>query len=441
MNRIAASFLTLLLVLSLLAGCGGAPAGSGSVSGSASGSISGSSSGERGPGFGDASDGSASSGASSDISSAGSASSGAASSPDTSVPASSSGTGTATGSSGQVQAPASGQTQAPASGQTQTPSAPTAQAAPPAGGDTFRLSDVPAYSGSAYVAIHDNTPYFSVSGLQPVSLEDYSELDSLGRCGTAYACVGQDIMPTEERGSIGQVKPTGWHTVRYDNVDGKYLYNRCHLIGYQLSAENANTRNLITGTRYLNIEGMLPFENLTADYVKETGNHVAYRVTPVFDGDDLVARGVLMEGWSVEDQGDGVCFCVFAYNVQPGISIDYATGDSALTSGGTGTASEPSSGTSTGGSSGTSTGGSTDSPPPSVPVTEPEPATPAPEPQPEPEPEPEGETYVLNTNTKKFHVPSCSSVKQMKSSNREDFTGTRDEVIAMGYDPCKRCNP
>ena len=162
------------------------------------------------------------------------------------------------------------------------------------------------------------------------SFERYAPLDSLGRCGVAYANIGKDIMPTEERGSIGMVKPSGWHSIRYENVDGKYLYNRCHLIGYQLSAENANTSNLITGTRYLNIQGMLPFENMVADYIRETGNHVLYRVTPIYEGDNLVASGVLMEAYSVEDEGDGICFNVYCYNVQPGIVIDYATGASAL---------------------------------------------------------------------------------------------------------------
>ena len=149
-----------------------------------------------------------------------------------------------------------------------------------ASGTSFNLADVPAYSGQPYVAVNGNVPYFTDADLTDVSFESYSDLDSLGRCGVAYASVSQDTMPTEKRGSIGEVKPTGWHTAKYDNVDGKYLYNRCHLIGYQLTAENANVKNLITGTRYLNVQGMLPFENLTADYVKETGNHVMYRVTP-----------------------------------------------------------------------------------------------------------------------------------------------------------------
>ena len=179
------------------------------------------------------------------------------------------------------------------------------------------LESIPEYSGKAYVAINGNEPYFTQAEITDEAYEMYSELDALGRCGVTCASVGPELMPTEDRGDIGSVKPTGWHTVKYDCVDGKYLYNRCHLIGYQLTGENANERNLITGTRYLNIEGMLPFENMVADYVEETGNHVMYRVTPVYEGDDLVARGVLMEGYSVEDEGDGILYCVFAYNVQP----------------------------------------------------------------------------------------------------------------------------
>lgn len=194
----------------------------------------------------------------------------------------------------------------------------------------YSLDSIPDYSGSPYVTVNDNQPYFSDADLTTTSFESYSELDNLGRCGVSYACVSTDTMPTEERGSIGQIKPSGWHTVKYDCVDGKYLYNRCHLIGYQLSAENANEKNLITGTRYLNVEGMLPLENMVADYIKETDNHVVYRVTPIFDGDNLVASGVLMEAESVEGKGEGICFNVFCYNVQPGITIDYGTGGSAL---------------------------------------------------------------------------------------------------------------
>lgn len=194
------------------------------------------------------------------------------------------------------------------------------------------LDTLPDYDGSPYVELYHGQPAFTEEEKAgTASWERYAQLDLLGRCGPAEACIGQDLMPTEERGSIGMVKPSGWHTVRYDDVvDGKYLYNRCHLIGYQLSGENANEQNLITGTRYLNVVGMLPFEDLVADYVQETGNHVLYRVTPVFRGVELVARGVQMEAYSVEDGGAGVCFNAYCYNVQPGVEIDYATGESRL---------------------------------------------------------------------------------------------------------------
>ena len=194
---------------------------------------------------------------------------------------------------------------------------------------SVNLDSIPQFDGeNPYVIINENIPFFTDEEKVTESYEIYGELDGLGRCTVCIACVGIDIMPTEERGSIGSVKPSGWQTVKYDFVSGKYLYNRCHLIGYQLTGENANKQNLITGTRYLNIEGMLPFENMIADYVKETENHVMVRVTPIFDGDNLVASGVLMEAWSVEDNGDGICFNVYAYNNQPGVVIDYATGDS-----------------------------------------------------------------------------------------------------------------
>ncbi len=190
------------------------------------------------------------------------------------------------------------------------------------------LKDIPKFKNKPYVVINGNEPYFKKSEITKKDFEYYSPLDSLGRCSAATASVGKKLMPTEKRGEIGSVKPSGWQTVKYDCVDGKYLYNRCHLIGYQLSGENANRQNLITGTRYMNVEGMLPFENMVADYVKETNNHVMYRVTPVFSGNELVARGVQMEAFSVEDNGDGVCFNVFCYNAQPGVTIDYSTGTS-----------------------------------------------------------------------------------------------------------------
>ena len=293
--------------------------------------------------------------------------------------------------------------------------------------ETFDFATVPAYDGKAYVAVNDNIPFFTEEELSSASYETYGELDSLGRCTVCVASVGQNLMPAEERGNIGAVKPTGWHTVKYDFVDGKYLYNRCHLIGYQLTGENANEKNLITGTRYLNIEGMLPFENMVADYVKETDQHVMYRVTPVFEGDNLLSAGVLMEGKSVEDNGEGVLFCVFAYNVQPGVSIDYATGESAAD----GTIVND-----------TSVQEETQQPadnnvqqketqqPADTNVTQQETSQSA-----------ETQTYVLNTNTHKFHKPGCYSVEKIKPENYAEFTGTREEAIAYGYDPCKNCNP
>lgn len=292
----------------------------------------------------------------------------------------------------------------------------------------FNAADVPAYSGEPYTAVNNNEPYFTSDNLTTEAFENYSELDALGRCGVAYANVCLETMPTEKRGSISEVKPTGWHSVKYDNVDGKSLYNRCHLIGYQLTAENANQQNLITGTRYLNVDGMLPFENMVADYVKETDNHVLYRVTPIFTGDNLVADGVLMEGYSVEDEGDGICFCVYAYNVQPGITIDYATGNSWLSS------ENGNSDSSSGGNSAVSQSAADKSGTQQAAVqTESVKETSA--------PVSTGTEYILNTNTKKFHYPSCSSVKQMKASNKKEYTGSRDDLIAQGYDPCKKCNP
>ena len=202
---------------------------------------------------------------------------------------------------------------------------------------TMTIDEVPVYSGDPYVVINDNEPSFSSEELESDSFESYGELDDLGRCTIAFANLSSELMPQGERGSIGQVKPSGWQTVRYDSVDGKYLYNRCHLIGWQLSGENANERNLITGTRYMNTEGMLPFENMVADHIKETDGHVLYRVTPIFVEDELVARGVQMEAYSIEDAGASICFNVFVYNVQPGIEIDYSDGSSRLSE----TADEP----------------------------------------------------------------------------------------------------
>ena len=289
---------------------------------------------------------------------------------------------------------------------------------------SFSLANVPAYSGKAYVAINNNEPFFTQADYTTQSFERYSELDALGRCGVAFANVGQDIMPTEDRSNIGNITPSGWNNINYgDLVDGGYLYNRCHLIGFQLTAENANEKNLITGTRYLNIEGMLPFENMIADYVKETANHVLYRVTPIFDGDNLLASGVLMEGYSVEDNGKGISFCVFCYNEQPGIVIDYATGESYAE----GTSEESKEDISS-----PSTNQSVNTTP------TPEPTTPTVTPT---EQQPQTADYILNINTHKFHYPDCSSVKSMNESNKEYFRGSRDEIIARGYASCGRCKP
>lgn len=257
-----------------------------------------------------------------------------------------------------------------------------------------------AYDGKPYVVINDNDPDFTDADMTTTSFESYGELDGLGRCTTAFANIGKDLMPAEKRGPIGEVKPTGWQTAKYDNVDGKYLYNRCHLIGYQLTGENANEKNLITGTRYLNVDGMLPFENMVADYIKETGNHVLYRVTPVFSGDNLVASGVQMEAESVEDNGDGILFNVYCFNAQPGIAIDYATGDSHQDDSIVADASKSTTAA-----------------------------------------EANVQTYVLNTNTKKFHKESCNSAKSMDASNKKIYTGSRQEIIDMGYEACGVCKP
>ena len=276
----------------------------------------------------------------------------------------------------------------------------------------LQSEDIPSYTGSPYTQINDNVPDFPLDDYTTEAFETYSDLDELGRCGVAYANVCQELMPTQKRGKIGQVKPSGWQTAKYDSVDGKYLYNRCHLIGYQLTGENANEKNLITGTRYLKVDGMLPFENMVADYVKETGNHVLYRVTPIFTGDNLVADGVQMEAESVEDNGDGILFNVFCYNVQPGIGIDYATGDN----------------------------WEDDSIPQAEEPDESQTQPAYDEEETDTQSESVGTTYIINTNTGKFHYPQCSSVGQMNDSNKEEYTGSRDDLIAQGYSPCKRCH-
>lgn len=325
---------------------------------------------------------------------------------------------------------------------------------------SFDYSMVPEYTGSASVAINNNVPFFNADEKTAgtASFETYSELDDLRRCGIAYACIGKDIMPTEERGQIGMVKPTGWHTVKYDCVDGKYLYNRCHLIAYCLAGENANEKNLITGTRYLNIEGMLPYETLTAKYMDNNpDNHVLYRVTPVFVGSELVARGVLMEGYSVEDNGAGVNFCAFCYNVQPDVEIDYANGESSY-KGSTDKSSDTSSSTSGAGFTGytnesassddSTNKGSSFSGYTNESVTETDNS--------------KGSSfsgysnegsgftgytnesassYVVNTSSKKFHTTDCKNADKISDKNKEVVNESRDKLIADGYEPSKCCNP
>lgn len=301
------------------------------------------------------------------------------------------------------------------------------------------LDAIPAYDGKAYVAVNNNEPFFTDSDMTTTAFENYSDLDSLGRCGVAYANICKDIMPTEERGKIGMIKPSGWHTVKYDVIKDRYLYNRCHLIGYQLAGENANPKNLITGTRYLNVEGMLPFENLVADYVNNTGNHVLYRVTPMFSGSNLVANGVLIEAKSVEDNGGGILFNVYCYNVQPGVGINYENGDSWLDgttpqqSAQTGTpqneGSQSSAGSGAGasagdtGSSGSITGSAasgSDTSPAENSVSD----------------SSNSKTMVHITATgKKYHRAGCRTLK------KSDTEVTLDEAKSMGLSPCGICNP
>ena len=256
------------------------------------------------------------------------------------------------------------------------------------------------YTGSPYVAVNNNVPYFGEDEKKLTKpFELYSDLDSLGRVGVAYANICRELMPTEDRESLSSVTPTGWHNKSYDFVDAKWVYNRAHIIGFQLAGEQANELNLMTGTRYFNVKGMLPFENMVADYVRETNNHVLYRVTPIFVGNNLLAEGVLMEAWSVEDNGDGVCFNVFCYNVEPGVAFDYVTGENWASG--------------------------------SQPIVDSNNNT----------NNDKTMRYILNTSSKKFHLESCSSVKQMLDKNKKEYAGSRQELIDDGYKPCGSCNP
>lgn len=274
----------------------------------------------------------------------------------------------------------------------------------------IKLSKIPKWKGRPSVEINNDDPLFTKAQLKRIRImrhEKLSSLDRYGRCGTVMACIKRSTMPDGQRGSIGMVKPAGWHTVRYDFVDGQYLYNRCHLIGWQLTGLNAEERNLITGTRYMNVDGMLPYENEVAEYVENTGNPVAYRVTPIYKGSELIARGVQMEAESIKDKGKDLSFNVYCYNVQPNVSIDYATGDSKLKSNAPGNTTDSAAGSKSNRSHGDSAKAK----------------------------------YVLNKNTMKFHKKTCGSVSMMKPKNRIYFKGSRKEVLNMGYDPCLNCNP
>ena len=301
------------------------------------------------------------------------------------------------------------------------------------------LDAIPAYDGKAYVAINNNEPFFTDSDMTTTAFENYSDLDSLGRCGVAYANICKDIMPTEERGKIGMIKPSGWHTVKYDVIKDRYLYNRCHLIGYQLAGENANPKNLITGTRYLNVEGMLPFENLVADYVNNTGNHVLYRVTPMFSGSNLVANGVLIEAKSVEDNGGGILFNVYCYNVQPGVGINYENGDSWLDGTTpqqrvqTGATQNEGSQSSDGSQAGASAGGTGSSSSTTGSASSGSDSSAA---ENSAAYSSNSETMVHITATgKKYHREGCRTLK------KSDTEVTLDEAKSMGLSPCGICNP
>lgn len=263
------------------------------------------------------------------------------------------------------------------------------------------LADIPEFSGQPYVAINNNVPYFEENEQTTNAFQHYFELDVLGRVTMAYGSLGQEILPEEERGDISSIHPTGWKQNRYDCIkDGQALYNRCHLIAFSLSGQNANPKNLMTGTRYMNIKGMQPFESKTLDFIRKTNKHVMYQVTPMFDGDNLVANGVLMQAKSVEDNGQGLSFNVFCYNVQPGICIDYKTGENWLEETGQTTSQDQ---------------------------------TPAMEGQ--------AKDYVLNIRSHKFHDPSCESIDDMSKRNRQDVHESKESLIAQGYTPCQRCNP
>ena len=296
----------------------------------------------------------------------------------------------------------------------------------------FSTVNIPSYSGKAFIEINDNNPDFSEDEKKSTeAFENYSELDSLGRCGVAFAYICKEIMPTEERGEIGNVKPSGWHTVKYPEIiEDRYLYNRSHLIAYSLAGENANVKNLITGTRYLNQETMQIFELKVLDYVRSTDNHVLYRVTPVFEGDNLLAEGVQMEAWSVEDEGQGICFNVFCYNVQPGIEIDYKTGESKV-------ADESATSKNMDTEAIEETTKKVDDTTESITENTSEAADNNNDN--ETDFEKQTRTYILNTNSMKIHLPDCRSVGDMAEHNKLEYEGSISELKKKGYTPCGRC--
>ena len=254
------------------------------------------------------------------------------------------------------------------------------------------LENIPPFDKEAFVVLNNNQPNFTQDDMKTQTYEYFSELDYLGRCGYTMACLGKELMPTEERESISHIIPSGWNQAQYDIVDGGNLYNRCHLIGFQLTGENDNEKNLITGTRYMNVEGMLPFENMVADYIKETGNHVLYRVTPIYKDSNLVATGVQMEAKSVEDDGESICFHVFVYNSQPGVTINYTDGSSYLTVDGF-------------------------------------------------DDESNETKYILNTSSKKFHKATCAQGASISDANHKEYEGSRQSLIDDGYEPAGCCKP
>lgn len=332
------------------------------------------------------------------------------------------------------------------------------------------LEALPEYSGLSYIEVNGNVPYFSGEADLPNGYEVYTPLDLLGRCGTAEANVGKDTMPTGERGDISEIHPSGWDQEFYDFVENEALYNRSHLIGFQLAGENANEANLITGTRHMNADIMEPLESEVAQYVRRTGNHVRYRVTPVFVDEELVARGVLMEAESVEDDGEGICFCVYAYNMQPGVDINYETGanwangqstqvdfldarqvngdvpadviapaDSASTSGDANAEGTAESGDASDATNNAS--GSTDSNASASSSTDASNGGEGSSSASADEANAIVRDYVLNTGSRKFHTPDCPSCEDISGNNRQDYHGTRDDLIARGYEPCGACRP